>query len=114
MAGQAAQVEQTGALQRKGTESERERASPSAARGAVVNTGPRGKVKQQQRRFFLREYEREREYPSTNPQKLKTKHIACGSAPLANDDHDIRIKRNEKQRLTGVKKIKHRDVSRSG
>ena len=72
MDGQAAQVEQTGALQRKGTEREREggeqeRARPSAALGTVVNTGPRGEVKQQQRRFFQESTkEKERTHPE-NP-----------------------------------------------
>jgi len=69
MAGQAAQVEQTGALQRKGTQSERDRASPSAARGAVVNTGPRGEVKQQQRRFFFKRVRKRKRVPIHKPPK---------------------------------------------
>lgn len=71
MAGQAAQVEQTGALQRKGTESERERASPSAAWGAVVNTGPRGEVNQQQKRFFQETTKEKESTHPQNPQNLK-------------------------------------------
>jgi hypothetical protein len=70
MAGQATQVEETGALQRKGTERERERARPSAASGAVVNTGPRGEAKQQQqqKRFFQESTkEKDRTHPH-NPQ----------------------------------------------
>jgi hypothetical protein len=47
--------------------------------------------------IFSGEHEREREYPSTKPPKLKTQHITCGSAPLASEDHDIGIKRIEKQ-----------------
>lgn len=50
----------------------RERPSPPEASGAVVNTGPRGEVKQQQRRFFQEsKTERERENLSTKPPKLK-------------------------------------------
>jgi hypothetical protein len=75
MAGRAAQVEGTGAFQRKGTEREgRESPSPSEASGVVVNTGPRGEEKR--KRFFherMREKEREREgnNPSTKAPKLK-------------------------------------------
>jgi hypothetical protein len=48
-------------------------ASPEAS-GALVNTGPRGEVKQQQRRFFQEsktERWRERKNVSTKPPKLK-------------------------------------------
>lgn len=71
MAGKAAQVEQTGALQRKGTQSERERASPSAAWGAVVNTGPRSEVKQQHWRFFQESTKEKESTHLQNPQNLK-------------------------------------------
>jgi hypothetical protein len=70
MAGRAAQVEETGVLQRSGNRGERRGPSPSEASGAVVNTGPRGEAKQQRRRFF-QESKTERENLSTKPPKLK-------------------------------------------